>query len=127
MEKTNQLYSKDMRTLLIAARVIASVLALFFIVAFVPKLIQEIIDVTQGKDAFNGWEGIVMELTFLVFIIGYIISWWRVCQGGIIILLASIVQMGPFLIIDGNLGSLIFGVPLLVSGVLFIILCKMTR
>lgn len=115
--------NKTGRTILIIARVLATLLVLFFSVAILPKIAQEIIDGFKGEFYHAGWEGIMMELTYLVFIIGFIISWWRKCLGGLLILLSSIIQMGPFLIIDGNLGSLIFGIPLFVVGCLFLIIC----
>jgi len=108
---------------LFVIRMLASLLAIFFILAFVPKLIDELRDVFNGQPFYKGWEGLVMEITFFVFLAGYVISWWRKCWGGLIIVLASLIQMGPFLIIQGNLGSLIFGVPLFVVGALFLIIC----
>ena len=36
---------------------------------------------------------------------------------------AILPKIAPFLIIDGNLGSLIFGIPLFVVGCLFLIIC----
>ena len=89
-----------------------------------PKIVGEIIDAFHGEPLYDGWGGFVMELTFIVFITGYIFSWWRICTGGIIIFLASIIQMAPFLIIEGNFGSLIFGIPLLVVGVTFLLVCR---
>jgi hypothetical protein len=115
--------NKKAKTQLLIARIFASVLAFLFVIIFVPKLIGEIIDAFDGKAFFDGWQGIVMEVTFFVFIAGYIVSWWKKCAGGIIIIIASLIQMLPFLIIEGNTGSLIFGVPLLVAGVLFVSLC----
>lgn len=125
MENQDGLLSKKMKVLLIITRVFVSLLALFFSFAIVPKIIPQYFNAATGEPLSNGsWEGMVMELTFYVFIIGFVFSWWKKCMGGVLILLASIIQMAPFLIIDGNLGSLIFGIPLLVSGVLFLIICK---
>jgi hypothetical protein len=116
---------KKDRSLLVITRIFSTLLALFFALAFIPKLISEYSQAIKGeKPIFGGWEGLIMEITFYVFFIGYIFSWWKKCTGGILILLASIIQMGPFLIIEGNLGSLIFGVPLVISGGLFLFLCR---
>ena len=120
MENTNHPQETRKKALLIVTRILASLLAMFFMATFGPKIFEGIIEIYRGEE---GWEGIVMMLTFLVFIVGFILSWWKKCWGGIIILLASIIQMGPFLIIDGNLGSLIFGVPLFVVGALFLLVC----
>jgi len=120
MENTENVSAKRTKLLLIITRVLASLLTLFFIVAFGPKIFDGITDIFRGEE---GWEGIVIMLTFLVFIVGFSLSWWKKCWGGIIILLASIIQMGPFLIIDGNLGSLIFGAPMFIVGALFLLVC----
>jgi len=115
--------TKNQKIVLLIARIFAALLALFFLVAFGPKLIGQYF--TGGEGISNGgWEGWVMELTFYIFLIGYIFSWWRQCVAGVIFIFASVVQMGPFLIIDGNLGSLIFGIPLLLAGVLFLVACR---
>ena len=124
-QKTTQSIRK--KILFSIALVLATIFVLFFGFAIVPKIIGEYIGYFSGESLHNaGWEGIVMELTFYVFLTGYIFVWWKKCTGGIIILLASVIQMGPFLIIDGNLGSLIFGLPMLIVGVLFMISCKNT-
>jgi hypothetical protein len=135
MKNQNHPAKKKVFTLLFFARILATVVAFLFSIAFVPKLIMEIINAFHGEPLIEGWEGLVMELTYIVFITGYIITWWRKCIGGLVLILAGFVQMGPFLIIDGNLGSLIFGIPILIgslifgipiliSGILFILFCK---
>lgn len=125
MKDKETIKPKKRKTLLLITQILATVLVLFFGFAIVPKIIGEYIGYFNGEGLHDaGWEGLVMELTFYVFLAGYIFSWWKKCTGGIIIILASIIQMAPFLIIDGNLGSLIFGIPLLIVGVLFTVLCK---
>ena len=123
MDNQDVVQSKKAKTLLIVARVFTSLFALFYGFAIVPKLIGQYFIEGEGLSD-GGWEGWVMEITFYIFVIGFVFSWWKKCTGGIILIIASIVQMGPFLIIDGNLGSLIFGVPLLISGVLFLVVCR---
>ncbi len=120
MDNTDNISAKRKKVLLMTTRVLASLLALFFIVSFGPKFFDGISDIYRGEES---WGGIVMMLTFLVFIVGFILSWWKKCTGGALILLASIIQMIPFLIIECNLGSLIFGVPLFVVGALFLLVC----
>lgn len=126
MESNGVDHVNGSRTLLIITYSFTSLVALFFIIAFVPKLIDEYMGIITGNPNvnFSGWEGIVMELTFYIFIIGYIISLKRRAVGGVIILVGSLVQMGPFLIIDGNIGSLIFGVPMVICGVLLLSIQK---
>lgn len=125
MKDKETIKPKKRKTLLLITQILATVLVLFFGFALVPKIIGEYIGYFNGEGLHDaGWEGLVMELTFYVFLAGYIFSWWKKCTGGIIIILASIIQMAPFLIIDGNLGSLIFGIPLLIVGVLYVTNCK---
>jgi len=106
--------------------VLSSLLAIFFSVAIVPKIVGDIIENGYTVLYTGGWEGLVMQWTYIVFIIGFAFSWKNKFFGGLIIILASAIQMGPFLIIDGNLGSLIFGLPMLVVGILFLLIAWKT-
>lgn len=108
--------------LVIITIILASLLVLFFSIALLPKLIESVID--DGYKSFHtgSWGGLIMTWTYIVFIIGFILVWRHKLIGGIFIVLASIIQMGPFLRIESNLGSLIFGIPLLVVGILFLII-----
>jgi len=119
---------KKINSMLLTARIFSSLLALFIGLALIPKLIDDY-SATSGSKLWltDSWEGMVMELTLYVFMLGYIFSWWKKCTGGIIILIASIIQMAPFIIIQGNFGSLIFGLPMVVSGILFLALCREER
>lgn len=122
MDNTASVKTNNRKVWLNLAYIFTSLLVLFFTLALGPKLIDEYLEIIiSGAAKVYIWEGLVMEFTYYIFIIGFVISWWKKCIGGIIILLASVFQMAPFLIIDGNLGSLIFGIPLLISGILFII------
>ena len=123
MESKEVKQRKGHRIFIIITYSFTSLVAAFFIIAFVPKLIDEYMGIIMGdvKGNFSGWEGIVMELTFYIFVIGFFLSIKRSAIGGIVILLASVVQMGPFLIIDGNMGSLIFGIPMLICGILLLL------
>lgn len=120
-----QFSSHTCNKLKLVSRIFASLVALFFVFAFAPKLIDQYLNFGVYGSVVNGnWEALVMELTFWIFIIGYLISWIKNYTGGIILIVASLVQMFPFLIIDGNLGSLIFGIPILISGILFLFVSK---
>lgn len=112
------------KALKITTYVFTILLFLFFSFALVPKIVGDIAE--DGFSIFysGGWEGLVMTWTYIVFFFGFAIVWKNKRIGGVIIVLSSILQMAPFLIIDLNFGSLIFGLPLLVSGILFLILSK---
>ncbi len=105
---------------------LVTLLFLFISFALVPKII---IDITEnGFSTFYNetWQVLVMYWTYIVFAIGFSIVWKNKLIGGLIIILASLIQMGPFLIIDGNLGSLIFGLPMLIAGILFLLIVRKT-
>ena len=122
MENKNIDPPKKRNAKLLIARIFSSVFALLYTLALGPKLIGRYFNL---EDTLSGetWEEWVMELTFYIFMMGFVFSWWKKCAGGIIIIIASVLQMAPFLIIDGNWGSLIFGVPILISGSLFLWVC----
>ena len=112
---------ENSRTLRITAYVLVSALFLFISFALVPKIIMDISEKGFSVLYSDSWEVLVMYWTYIVFTIGFAIVWKNRLIGGIIILVASILQMGPFLIIDLNFGSLIFGLPMLVVGILFLL------
>jgi len=61
-----------------------------------------------------------MTAMFLVYMIGYAIGWWWTLWGGIVILLAGVLVCVPFILIEGNYGSLVLGIPQFVVGILYI-------
>ena len=111
----------QMRAFRILVLSIGTFLAIIFLLGFGPKLLCSSLRVTQESSPGHHWEGQVMTAMFLIFMIGYAIGWWRRLWGGIIILLAALLLMGPFIILQGNLGSLIFGLPLLIVGILYVL------
>ena len=103
---------------------IGTVLALFFLLAFVPKILINSSDKVHTPNPGREWEGQVMLAMFITYLVGYTIGWlWRL-WGGIIIILASLVVSIPFVILDENYASLIFGIPQFVVGVLYILLYR---
>jgi len=103
---------------------IGTFFALFFLLAFVPKIITDLSG--EGHKPIPGreWEGQVMLAMFITYLVGYTIGWWWRLWGGIIIILASLIVSIPFAIIDENYGSLIFGIPQFVIGILYILLYR---
>jgi len=74
MEDHETALPKKRNTLFSIALVLATLLVLFFGFALVPKIIGEYIGYFNGESLHDaGWEGIVMELTFYVFLTGYIL------------------------------------------------------
>ena len=116
-EKRNR--SKALRILVL---ILGTLLALFFLLAFVPKIITILIGTAPELPPGQQWEGHVMTAMFLIFMIGYTIGWWRKFWGGTLILLAAFVVCLPFIIFQNNYGSLIFGIPQFVIGILYLLL-----
>ncbi len=115
---------RKLKRLKITANVLVILLFIFMSLALVPKIIGDISK--NGISTFydETWQVMVMYWTYIVFAIGVAIVWKHKLIGSIIILLASLLQMLPFLIIDLNFGSLIFGLPMFVSGLLFYIISR---
>lgn len=101
---------------------ICSLLALFFLLAFVPKIVSEITGTAPEHQGGQSWEGNVMMATFLVFLAGYVIGWWQRFWGGLLMLLAALVVAVPFIALQRNYGSLIFAIPECSAGLLYLVL-----
>ncbi len=106
------------------ARGAGTLLAVFFLLAFLPKIFSDLNDTSPSPGAAAGreWEGDVMTAMFLAYMIGYAISWWRSLWGGIVIVLAALVVSVPFIVIQGHFNSLLFGLPVFIVGVLYLVL-----
>ena len=102
----------------------SSLLATFFLLALLPKVVSLLSDTSSPMGAVTGqeWEGHVIIAMFLTYMIGSLISWWRSLWGGILIILAALVVSIPFIVIQGHFNSLIFGLPVFVVGVLYVVL-----
>ncbi|MBN2357195.1 hypothetical protein JXO59_13855 [candidate division KSB1 bacterium] len=105
---------------------ISSLLALIFILAFVPKLLADISGEAPTPQPGMAWEGQVMMAFFVIFMIGYGIGWWRSLWGGILLVVAALEVAIPFYL-QGNPGGLIFGVPVAILGLFYIMLHRMER
>jgi hypothetical protein len=68
----------------------------------------------------NQWEGVIMTIWFFMLVIGYIFSWIKEGLGGAIMILAGLTVSIPFFIFTINFGSLIFAIPSIVIGLLFL-------
>ncbi len=62
-----------------------------------------------------------MTLVAFIFLLGYFISWKNEGIGGILMILAGLFVSLPLIIIQGNAGSVMFGIPLTASGLLYIL------
>jgi hypothetical protein len=106
------------------ARGTGTLLAVFFLLAFLPKTLSLLSGTSSPMGAVAGreWEGQIMTAMFLTYVAGYVIGWWRSLGGGIVIILAALVVSVPFIVIQGHFNSLIFGLPIFIVGVLYVVL-----
>ena len=104
------------------ARGVGTLLAVFLLVAFLPKILSKLVEGSHVFPQGREWEGQAMLAMFLIYLIGYAISWWRPLWGGIFICLSAAAVSAPFIIIDGHYNSLMFGVPLFIVGVFYLLL-----
>jgi len=65
-----------------------------------------------------------MTIMFVTYMVGYAVGWWRSLWGGTVMILAALIVILPFIILGNNFGSLIFGVPQLVIGSLYLSLYR---
>ena len=106
---------------------LGTLLAIFILLAVGPKLIGPLFD-SSATGLWGGtWEEMVMIATSVFYLIGYGVGWWRLQLGGAIMILSALIVMIPFLAIQGNLGSLIFGLPELVVGLLYVALDRLKK
>jgi hypothetical protein len=101
-----------------------TMLAIFFLLAFLPKIFSLLSGTSSPMGAVAGreWEGQIITAMFLLYLAGYAIGWWRSLWGGIVIILAALLVSVPFLVVQGHFNSLIFGLPIFTVGVLYVIL-----
>jgi len=111
--------SRAFRKLVLA---IGTLLAILFLLVFGPKIVFNSIGTAPELPTGRHWEGQVMTAMFLIFMIGYAIGWWRILWGGITIILAAFLVSAPFIILQRNYGSLIFGLPQFAIGILYVLL-----
>ena len=114
---------RTLRSVVLAA---GSLLALFFLLAFFPKIVSVFLGTAQELPTGRHWEGRVMIAMVLTFMAGYAIGWWRPFWGGLLMIIAALLVSGPF-ILQGNYGSLIFGIPQFAIGVLYILLSRLEK
>ena len=109
------------------ALTISTLLAAFFLLAFLPKIIADFSG--EGNKPIPGreWEGQVMLAMFITYLLGYAIGWWKRLWGGIIILLSSLIIFIPFTVMDENYGALIFVIPQFVLGLLYILVHRFEK
>jgi|GEM_PF-2608085 len=106
------------------ARGTGTLLAVVFLLAFLPKIFSLLrgTSSSMGPVAGREWEGQLITAMFLMYMTGYGIAWWRSLWGGIVIILSALIVSVPFIAIQGHFNPLRFGLPILIVGVLYVVL-----
>ena len=104
----------------IPALVTGIIVSLFFLLAFGPKFMGELVE--KGTDYFNEilnsyvhWED--PNAFFITYFIGYILVWWRPLWGAVIMMAAGVI----YVVIAGFDGPPIFAAPAFVVGILYLL------
>ena len=108
-------------------RILSTVMALIFFLAYVPRFIFPISNNAPDLLPDQEWERKVMDAMVLTFLLGYAVGWWRILWGGIIIILSALVVTLPFIVIRGTYASLMFGIPLFLIGLLYLFVYSLEK
>ena len=111
-------YSRDF---LIISRSVGSIIA----VPFGFFAIADAITTIKNADGYfmqnMNYEGLIMTSVIFLFLIGYLVTWINTGIGGVLIILAGLLVAIPLIIIDGNIGTLIFALPFTGAGSLYVV------
>ena len=125
MEDANPKPSNSLKTTRLILRIFAALITLFYLLAFVPKFIQTLLGDASESPPDASWEGNMVTASFLVYVLGYIFSWWRGLVGGIIMALAGAIMFTTHIMASSGelelLPFLVFSCPMILAGILFII------
>ncbi|MBC8314837.1 MAG: hypothetical protein ISR57_06015 [Bacteroidales bacterium] len=117
--------SNSLKTSRLVIRIFASLITLFYLIAFVPKLIQMLLGDAPERPPGADWEGSMVTVSFLIFILGYIVTWWRGLVGGIIIAIGSILMFLTHMMSASGefefLPFFVFSGPMLLCGILYLV------
>lgn len=73
------------------------------------------------KDESNDWYKFLPLVLVLFPVLGYIISWFKELPGAVIMLAGGIILAGYFLIKDDTGMALIYGLPFMIAGALYLL------
>ena len=117
-------YSKDF---LVVGRSIGSIIAVPFAFFAIADVISTINNSEGNFMQDMNYEGIIMTIVIFLFLAGYIISWINEGIGGSFMILAGLVISIPLIIIDRNIGTLIFAIPFIGTGAMYVTYWKSKR
>lgn len=114
------------KNFLLICRVFSSIIAVPFSLFAIADIIDTIIIKSEGNFMQDmnyedmNYEGIIMTIVIFSFIVGYLISWINEGIGGSLMIFAGLLISIPIIIIDGNIGTLIFAIPFTGLGVMYV-------
>lgn len=125
IENTSDYERKALRNV---ARVISTAMAGFILLFGVGYLIE---DLTSGR-LMQEWtlERIGMNVYFLLILLGTCFAWWREVIGGTILTITGFIMLSVLLLtldLHDYWITLIYGLPFILSGILFLIYWRRTK
>ncbi|MFH1296114.1 MAG: hypothetical protein ABIJ04_02430 [Bacteroidota bacterium] len=125
MENVNPTPSNSLKATRLIIRIFASLITLFYLLVLVPKFIQTLLGDSPESPPDASWEGNMVTIGFLVYVLGYILTWWRGLVGGIILVAAGAIMFASHMVAaQGELEFvpfLVFSGPMIFVGALYII------
>jgi len=116
MSHNHKQESQQVRPYKILAQTAGMAVCLFMIFFAIGEVLPAI-----KKDESNDWNKFLPLAMVLFPVLGYIISWAKELAGAIIMLLGGIILAGYFLM-DGNTSmALIYGLPFMIAGALYLL------
>ena len=95
-----------------------TIFALFILLCLIAGIAYAI----EGTGGAQEWEAYLIAASFLGSMTGYAVGWFHRLWGGTIITLSGLLISLPFILIQSNYGILLFGLPMLGTGVLYLLL-----
>ena len=125
MKNLPQATSNSLKTTRLVIRIFASLITLFYLLVFVPKFIQTLLGDAPESPPGADWEGSMVTVSFLIFILGYIVTWWRGLVGGIIIAIGGVLMFFTHMLSASGefefLPFFVFSGPMLLCGILYLV------
>ena len=125
MRNSQRTLSNSLKITRLIIRIFASLVTLFYLLAFVPKFIQTLLGDAPEIPPGDDWEGSMVTASFLIFVLGYIFSWWRGLVGGIIIAIGGILMFFTHILSANGefefLPFFVFSGPMLLCGILYLV------
>ena len=118
---------KTPNNLRIASRIFGSVIIGLFILMATLEIFEAFSDKGYYFPKEDALMFVIVNVSAVLLIAGFIISWKKEDLGGVLIIIASLAISLPSIIRDGNYNSLIVAIPLIAAGLLYLIYLREKR